>query len=745
MEEEQFYELLVQAEKLYNAGQISNAKEILELLISTDSQKNEYEIQAYIRILYAEIVMVENPFDDSLCRELLFQAEDYCSKDINYDTKIELLTCIYIDYSKLYIDKGDYCKSRNYVFQAMKLSIDLGNKEYYVGAVHNFVLLCQTCTLFEEQPEIIGEFGEIIKKILFDNKADIEKSQLVVLSIKMSEIMFIKGDAKQGNLWLQRGLELDVETDNKCAIMHTYIVRFGYIACAYIERKLLTQIVTVISRASINFIDDIIQLDDEKTVYDLCVDISGILRVFISLYNSNEIDCSKEEYFEIVVNLKNIYSRVLCLRHDNKIEYKKWMSYTELIEKIPDNTVVVDYTQFPVKLKKNRLLGDLILACFSVKKQNGEITLSYHNPIYLLYERTLHLFLNASTRTDQEETAELINDNFELNHNLYNILLSEVLTNISDKVDKLFVCPDVEISYIPFSILIDEDNKYIVDRFRIAYIDSLRIFEDEFNCGKLDKKSAVVLGDPRFTVDQKYKSVKNNLSPLPFSKVETEIVAELLETEPVIREHATKNSIKNSSCQILHIATHGEMQDIEDEEEGIVFPLSRCCIYFSGANDYHLSGVADSNYGNGNLTAEELISYDINSVKLCVLSICFSGNGQLDYSQGMLGFRTVFLSKGVRVLISSLWEVDDFASAVFFSKLYRLIFELPPSEALRKCQIYLKDVSLDELIEDGWFDKSRVKRLGLVASHMEELSHLPGETKLFNKHRYWAGFILTIQ
>ena len=115
-------------------------------------------------------------------------------------------------------------------------------------------------------------------------------------------------------------------------------------------------------------------------------------------------------------------------------------------------------------------------------------------------------------------------------------------------------------------------------------------------------------------------------------------------------------------------------------------------MYFAGANDFFCRGKELAGVGNGILTAEELLKYTIVGIKMCVLSICFSGNGQVDYSQGILGFRTAFLSKGVRVLVSALWEVDDFASAVFFSSFYKNVFNMGPVEALRKSQLYLKDV-----------------------------------------------------
>ncbi len=743
------YELIEQAEILFQNNNFHDAKKVLEYLLSEESDVEEPYIRCYIRLLYVEAMIELGHYEEQACFNILEEAKKYCSYVDDDCLRDELYIILAIDFSKIYLDSGEYINAQNYVLEALEKSLEFGDSNYCDRAAQNFLLLCQTEDLYAKEREELNRYSTLIKNCLFSGLIELNKEQMVIVFLKMAEICFANQEIDQGNLIFQRAFELNKEVDVKCGYIHSYLVKYSYIMSRHIKKNLLTEIIKYVTKAVLLYIDEIETVDDEELVYRLCVDISGVLRIFIAYVNLGLVECSKEEYFEYVMNIKNIYSLVLSIRnrpHDNSM-LKEWVGYEDLIKKIPDDTILIDYTQFPVLLSEERLLGHLALSCFSVKKHNNQFFLTLHNPVYLLQERAMQLLLNATTRTDRERVADFINENFMINKNLYDLLIKEVLQDVHEEYLNLYICPDVEVGNIPFSILVDENNKYLLERYRITYIDSFRCFQGEL--GRLDLKngSALILGDPRYSVDSKCNlyTELNVLQSLPLSKIESQIVAELLDVSPMTKELATKRVLENCDSQIIHIATHGKVHDIDEEEENSVFPLSRCCMYFAGANDYKIFGKRMPEYDDGVLTAAELLKSNIRGVELCVLSICFSGNGQVDYSQGLLGFRTVFLSKGVRTLISSIWEVDDFASAVFFSKFYKDIFTMCPSEALRSAQMHLKNISIGELREEGWFEKSKIKKLGLVARQMEELSKLPRETRIFQRAKYWAGFVLTMQ
>ena len=96
---------------------------------------------------------------------------------------------------------------------------------------------------------------------------------------------------------------------------------------------------------------------------------------------------------------------------------------------------------------------------------------------------------------------------------------------------------------------------------------------------------------------------------------------------------------------------------------------------------------------------------DLTSTKLVVLSSCLSGMNEVFLSTGFHGMVSAFSAAGVKYVISSLWSVNDLATAVFMDAFYSYYAngaEEPPT-ALRKAQDYLRDATIEELRMQGWF------------------------------------------
>ncbi len=101
---------------------------------------------------------------------------------------------------------------------------------------------------------------------------------------------------------------------------------------------------------------------------------------------------------------------------------------------------------------------------------------------------------------------------------------------------------------------------------------------------------------------------------------------------------------------------------------------------------------------------------DLTSTKLVVLSSCLSGMNEVFLSTGFHGMVSAFSAAGVKYVISSLWSVNDLATAVFMDAFYSYYAngaEEPPT-ALRKAQDYLRDATIEELRMQGWFEVIRI-------------------------------------
>jgi CHAT domain-containing protein len=98
---------------------------------------------------------------------------------------------------------------------------------------------------------------------------------------------------------------------------------------------------------------------------------------------------------------------------------------------------------------------------------------------------------------------------------------------------------------------------------------------------------------------------------------------------------------------------------------------------------------ADSD--DGILTAEEVAGLDLRSCELAVLSACETALGAGGSGEGPQGLQRAFHLAGARALVTSLWKVDDAATALLMEEFYANLWgkKLPRLEALRQAQIFL--------------------------------------------------------
>ena len=86
-------------------------------------------------------------------------------------------------------------------------------------------------------------------------------------------------------------------------------------------------------------------------------------------------------------------------------------------------------------------------------------------------------------------------------------------------------------------------------------------------------------------------------------------------------------------------------------------------------------------------------------MKLLVLSACQSGLGDIVASEGVFGLQRGFKLAGVKSIIMSLWKVDDTATKILMTEMYKQLKTTPSiREALTNAQLYLRT------IENGKYD-----------------------------------------
>ncbi|MGO9199839.1 MAG: CHAT domain-containing protein [Limisphaerales bacterium] len=320
--------------------------------------------------------------------------------------------------------------------------------------------------------------------------------------------------------------------------------------------------------------------------------------------------------------------------------------------------------------------------------------------------------------------------------------LAKYLANVSH----LIVCPDGQLSRLPFEML-SHGGRFVIEDKTISYVGSGR--EIVRLAGgpesKVRSSKSLVMGNPDFdldfsnvgaAVDLARKSETNadlpklsgpalastlsrdyrgkKFPPLPGAEAEARSVAKLLGAHTVLkigadaREAALKAVV---SPRVLHLATHGFF--LSDQEfrrtngiyNGFVAdgglagwrtrpgedwenPLVRCGIALAGAN--HASQLTNALAEDGLLTGLEAALLNLQGTELVILSACNSGTGDVKIGEGVMSLRRAFRIAGAETVLASHWQVSDKATGLLMTEFMRRWRSGEPrAKAWREAQLSL--------------------------------------------------------
>jgi CHAT domain-containing protein len=198
------------------------------------------------------------------------------------------------------------------------------------------------------------------------------------------------------------------------------------------------------------------------------------------------------------------------------------------------------------------------------------------------------------------------------------------------------------------------------------------------------ENTASMFGNPTFYLTA---SAGQSIPSLPGTEKEVSQVQFMLKqkgwiTAEFVEASASEENIKElNSPKIFHIATHGFYRPttqvtLEDELQGNEAmltrnPLMRTGLLLKGAGDLMDKTQFNYNMESGILTAYEAMSLNLDKTDLVVLSACETGLGDLEAGEGVYGLQRAFLVAGAKVLIMSMFKVDDDATQKLMLKFYQ--------------------------------------------------------------------------
>lgn len=312
------------------------------------------------------------------------------------------------------------------------------------------------------------------------------------------------------------------------------------------------------------------------------------------------------------------------------------------------------------------------------------------------------------------------------------------IRKLTRKSDRVFISPEGSLNLLPFGALVDEQDRYLVERHSFTYLttgrDLLRSQERAQGA-----QGTTIIANPNFggqttsSSDRGMKVVKGGeeqkpsslskvfFTPLPGTAEEVTALSSIIpDAKTLTKSEANEAALKKiSSPSILHIATHGFfLEDIPQTPRGesrglrltisatgdepsdraargmfvrpaamdysspIENPLLRSGLALAGAN------LKKSGDDDGILTAMEATALNLWGTKLVVLSACDTGVGEIRNGDGVYGLRRALVLAGSESQVMSLWPVDDEATRDLMVAYYkRLLAGEGRSEALRQVQL----------------------------------------------------------
>ncbi len=356
---------------------------------------------------------------------------------------------------------------------------------------------------------------------------------------------------------------------------------------------------------------------------------------------------------------------------------------------LTDTTALIAYFVLPQEL--------IAVACTQSKAA------FYRIPTDTVFTTSLDQLIGLLAKPAQSAQA---NENYrqyvQTAHRLYLLLLEPLLKQLPEKLTRLTIVPDGQLNYLPFETLLTklpdtekpdyrpQHTPYLLNRYAVGYAPSASLLAETTQRTAPTKRLGSWIGyAPDFTqppTGQKYElrsdCTTEALQPLQCNLKEITAIQKLIGGKTVQANNATKEQFLTQTNQynIVHLATHACIDNEQPMQSKIYF--------------------ADSP-----LMAYELYTL-ATKAQLTVLSACNTGIGKWQRGEGVMSLSRGFIYAGCSSLITTLWSVNDCATADIMTNFYQQMttrhLDLP--EALQQAKLqYLQNPSLNMLSAHPFF------------------------------------------
>ena len=337
----------------------------------------------------------------------------------------------------------------------------------------------------------------------------------------------------------------------------------------------------------------------------------------------------------------------------------------------------------------------------------------------LLDEQSPHSWIALVKATAELETPQQFREWLGYQNGFMNALWNSLIGPVYAKLCELGIAPGAPVLLLPqgglwllalhaASRLVDGVQRAFADDFVITYTPSIYA-----------RKICLTRSVDRKDEPPTLLAVIDPNGDLPYAEKEVALISQHFQ-DPILL-HGKEATLKNvsrlvGSASYLHFSCHG----------------------FHDWSDTMLSGLQLAQPDHL-LLSEILAKFSLNKNRLVTLSACETGIIDLrGAADEFVGLPTGFLVAGAYGVITTLWKVDDAASCLLVSALYEhhlANHNLPPAEALRAAQKWLRELTLEKIYAIKDIDGEAIQ----VRYH-KWIGDIAPDDKIFDNPFFWAGF-----
>ncbi|MFB3883595.1 MAG: CHAT domain-containing protein [Thermodesulfobacteriota bacterium] len=221
------------------------------------------------------------------------------------------------------------------------------------------------------------------------------------------------------------------------------------------------------------------------------------------------------------------------------------------------------------------------------------------------------------------------------------------------------IAPNSFLHQLPFGVLIDREDRYLVDRYGLFYMNSTSILGVA-----MEREKQRVSGESMFL------AISNPDGSLAYADREVADISKLFGKKAIYsQKEARKDVVQNQQKgnSILHFSTHGIFDPVDSTKSYLVMFDSK-------------------------LTVEEIWGLPLKGIRLTVLSACETGIGEVLSGDDVVSLENAFIYAGSPTVIATLWKVADQSTAELMSLFYQNLMKgKDKTEALTEAQRQLRE------------------------------------------------------